>query len=201
MLMQPQSPNPNFDFIMKDNQPAKRGPGMPNLPKGAKIALAAVGGIIILIIISSLISGRNKGSSQGFVGVLARGTETLRVTGVAQQQLHLQDPQTQALAATVSAALGSDQKQISAYLAQNNVKVSKLQLAADTDKSTDASLQAASQNNGLDAAYVNYLKTALTKYQADLQSAYSKAGPNGKRILVTSSESVRTLLNSAPFKP
>lgn len=173
---------------------------MPNLPKPAKIGLTVVGAIIILIIVSSLLSGRNKGSTQPFVGVLARASETLRVTTLVQQQLTLQDPQTEALAATVSSALSSDKQQITSYLAKNHVKPSGAQLAADTDKTTDSSLQTASQNNGLDAAYVNYLKDALAKYETDLQAAAKGAGPNGQKLLTGSFESARTLLNSAPIK-
>lgn len=200
MLMQLQSPNKDFDFMLKDNKPARRGLPMPNLPKPAKVGLAVVGAIFLLIIISSLLSGRNKGSTQPFVGVLARASETLRVTTLVQQQLTLQDPQTQALAATVSSALSSDKQQIASYLAKNHASPSSAQLAADIDKTTDSSLQSASQNNNLDAAYVNYLKNALAKYQTDLQAAMSAAGPNGQKLAAASAESTRTLLNSAPIK-
>jgi hypothetical protein len=194
--MQPQSPNPQFDFMLKDQQQAGRSL-MPNLPKPVKIASLAVAAIIVLIIIFSLFSGGKDNSP--FAGVMARSQEISRVTAEAQK-LNLQDPQTQALAATLSSALASDQKQIGAYLAKNNIKLSPTQLAADTDKTTDTTLQTASQNNGLDAAYVNYLKDALARYESDLQAAYKSAGPNGKTILSASFESTRTLLNSSPIK-
>lgn len=197
--MQPQSTPTNFDFL-EENQPPKRGLPIPNLPKPAKIALAVVGGIIILIIVSSLLSSRNKGSAQAFAGVLSRANETLRVTALVQQQLPLQDPQTQALAATVNSAITSDKQQILSYLAKNHIKAPSTALAADTDKSTDASLQAAAQNNSLDAAYINYLKGALAKYEADLQNAYKTAGPNGQKLLSGTFESTHALLNSAPIK-
>lgn len=199
MLMQPQSPNPNFDFMLKDQPKTNRGFNMPNLPKPVKIGLGIIVGLILIAIVGSLLSGRNSGKSQSFAGVMARASETIRVTAAAQQ-LQLQDPQTQALAATVNASFSSDQQQISAYLAGNHIKVSKAQLAADTDKTTDSSLQTASQNNGLDAAYVSYIQGALTKYETDLENAAKGAGPNGKKILTSSIESVRTLLNSAPIK-
>src|SRR4051812_1067281 len=107
--MQPQSPNPDFDFMLKD-QPQARRSLMPNIPRPAKIALIVAVGIILLIIVTSLFSSRGKGSTQSFVGVAARAQETLRVTALEQPKL--QDPQTQALAATVSAALSSDEQQI-----------------------------------------------------------------------------------------
>jgi hypothetical protein len=199
--MQPQNPNPDFDFMLKNNQAPKKRLPLPslNLPKPAKIALAVVAGIFVLIIISSLLSGRSSGSTQAIINALARDQETLRVTALAQQ-LNLRDPQTQALAATVNSTLGSDKAQLAGYLAKNKTKISPVQLAADIDKTSDTSLQSASQNNGLDAAYVSYLKVSLTKYETDLQTAYNSAGPNGKTLLSNAFDSTKALLNSAPLK-
>src|SRR5579862_8131295 len=145
MAMQPQNPNPDFDFMFKDKQSSKKSllPSL-NLPKPAKIGLAIVVGLIILTVISSLLSGRNKGSTQAFIDVLARGQETQRVTQLVQQQLQLQDPQTIALAATVSSSLASDTAQITSYLSKDHIKVNSAQLAADKEPSTDASMQTAS---------------------------------------------------------
>lgn len=197
--MQPQSPNPNFDFMLKDNKAKGRGLPMPNLPKPAKIALGVVGGLLLLIITSSLLSSRNSGKFQPIVNVLARDQEILRVTTLVQQQLQLQDPTTQAMAATAGGALSSEKVQLLNYLSQNHVKVSNLQLNADADKSTDSNLQTAAQNNGLDAAYASYLKTALATYQSDLQTAYKSAGPNGKNILSGAFDSATAMLKSPPL--
>jgi hypothetical protein len=198
--MQPQSPNPNFDFMLKD-QPKPKRSFMPNLSKPLKIGLAVAGGIILLIIISSLLSGRNNGASQPIIGALARGQEILRVTALLQQPpLQLRDPQTQALSATVSSSLSSDQQQLVSYLAKNHTKVNTVQLAADVNKSTDASLQSASQNNNLDSAYITYLKSNLGTYQTDIQSAYKSAGSNGKALLQKSFDSVNTILSSPQLK-
>jgi hypothetical protein len=200
MLMQPQSPNPNFDFMLKD-QPKPKRSLMPNLSKPLKIGLAVTGGIILLIIISSLLSGRNNGASQPIIGALARGQEILRVTALLQQPpLQLRDPQTQALSATVSSSLSSDQQQLVSYLAKNHTKVNTVQLAADVNKSTDASLQSASQNNNLDSAYITYLKSNLGTYQTDIQTAYKSAGSNGKALLQKSFDSVNTILSSPQLK-
>jgi DNA-binding response OmpR family regulator len=157
-------------------------------------------GLIILIIISSLLSGRKSGSTQPIALALARNAETLRVTTLAQTQLRLQDPQTQALAATVNASLTSDKAQLLSYLAINHAKVGTSQLAIDTDRSTDANFQTASQNNSLDSAYVAYLKTALPKYQTDLINAYNAAGSNGKKLLSSSYDSTKALLATPPLK-
>jgi hypothetical protein len=195
----PQNPDPKFDFMLKNQGQAKRRLGLPHLSKPLKIGLAVIGAIILLIIINSLLSGRSSGATTAIDGVLARGQETLRVTQ-AVQQLNLQDPTTQALAATVTSGLTSDQQLLENYLADSKAKVSPAQLAADADKSTDSQMQSASQNNNLDQTYVTYLRQSLAKYQAELQTAYKAAGPKGKTILKNSFDSITTLLNNPPLK-
>jgi len=197
--MQLQSPNPDFDFMMNNQAPAKRKLGLPAFSKPVKIGLAVVVGIVILIVAASFFTGGN-GTSSAVTGVLARGAEIQRVTAEVQQ-LNLQDPTTQALAATVSASLSSDQAQLTQYLKLNKSTISKTELAADLDKTTDAQMQSASQNNNLDQTYITYLQQALSKYQSDIQAAYKDSGPNGKAILKKSSDGVNTLLSTPPLKP
>ncbi len=200
MLMQPQSPNPDFDFMLKDQPAKKRILPSLNLSRPVKIGLGAVIAIVVIIIISSLLSGRNAGKTQPFIDVLARGQETLRVTSYVQQ-LQLQDPQTQTMAATAASALASDKQELISYLTKNHINVSAKALGADDDKTTDTSLQTAAQNNNLDSAYAAYMRDALSKYETDIQTAYKTAGSNGKKILNDASISTTTLLNSAPLKP
>lgn len=194
--MQPSSPDPKFDFMLKDNAPPAR--RLPHFSSHARIAIALAVGIILVVIIGSFLSGHKSGGIQTVIDAVARGQETLRVTSLAQKQL-LRDQSTQAIAATVTTTLTSDQQQLVAYLTKNHTKLTKLQLAADADKSSDALLQAAAQNNGLDAAYLDYLKTSLAKYKTDLQAAYDASGPNGKAILKNSFESTNTLLSNPPL--
>jgi len=198
MLMQPTSPDPKFDFMLKNNQQTKRRLPLPTLPRPAKIILTVVAVIFLLILASSLLSGRGGGGTKDIISAMARGQETLRVTQIIQPQL--QDPSAQALAATASSSLASDQQQLKAYLATNHTKIGTAQLAADTDKTTDASLQTALQNNNLDTAYVAYLKTSLNEYQTSLQTAYSSAGTKGKVILKAAFDSTGTLLASPQLK-
>jgi hypothetical protein len=197
--MQPQGTDPKFDFMLKNDQPVKRGLALPGLSKPVQIAIGSVVAIIILIVVLSLFSSHKNGKFQPLLGVLARGAETLRVTDAATQ-LQLRDPQTQALAATVTSSLTSDQKQILTYLKGQNVKVATAQLAADTNKASDADLQAALQQNNLDSAYVAYIKDALGRYQTDLVSAAKSVGPNGRAILGQSLAGVNTLLGAPPLK-
>lgn len=196
--MQPQSPNHDFDFMLKEQPKARRLP-LPGLSRPVQIAAGVVLAIIIIIIGSSLLSGRGKIDTKSYVDILARGQETLRVTSYVQT-LQLQDPQVEAAAATVSGALASDKQQILDYLQKNHVKVDPKALAADADKTTDTSMQTASQNNNLDSVYKSYLRTSLSAYENDIRAAYPKAGSNGKAVLNAASISTTTLLTSPPLK-
>jgi hypothetical protein len=196
--VQPQNPNPDFDFMLKNQPQAKRTLGLPALSKPMKIGLAVVGAVIILIGLSAIFS-RGGGVSSAIAGVLARGAEIQRITAEVQQ-LTLQDPATKALAATVATTLNSDQVQLVQYLKSNKSGVSPAQLAVDTDKSSDGVMQSASQNNNLDQTYVTYLQQGLAKYRSDLQSAYDASGPKGKAILKSSFDGVNTLLTTTPLK-
>jgi hypothetical protein len=197
--MQPQSPDPKFDFMLKDNAQPKRGMVLPALSKPVKIAAAVVIGIIVLIIASSILSRGKGNGAQTVISAIARGQEIVRVTQLVQTE-QLQDPGTTALAATISSTLSSQQAQLTAYLAQGHTKLSSLQLSADTNKSVDTQMQAASQNGQLDVTYKNYLSQSLARYQSDLDTAYKEVGPKGKLILKDAYDSNKLLLASAPLK-
>ncbi|HET9722137.1 MAG TPA: hypothetical protein VFP32_03910 [Candidatus Saccharimonadales bacterium] len=200
--MQPSEPNPDLNFILNNSPQSKRGLKLPsfNLPKPAKIIIAVVVVLLALVVISSILSSHKSSASQPYVNALARQQEILRVTQLTQQQLQLQDPSTQALAATTYTTLSSQRQQILKYLSGQHMKVSTQSLVTDQDKTTDSQLQTAAQNNNLDAAFATYLKQGLTTYQKDLQTAYQSAGPNGKKILSNAFDSSQILLSSAPLK-
>jgi hypothetical protein len=157
MLMQPQSSDKQFDFMLKNNQPAKSGGGLLKLPKPVMIGLAVILGIILLIAVSSVLSGRKNGATQPIVDSVARGQEIIRVT-TAVQTLGLHDPSINALSTTVLAVLTSDHRQLVQYLAANNVKLTKVQASVYTDKTVDDQMQTALQSNNLDQTYTTYLQ-------------------------------------------
>jgi len=199
MLMHPQNPDPKFDFMLKDGPQPKRDLGLSAVNKPIKIAAAAIIGIVIIIVVSSVLSGRKGNGSQSIIDAIARGHEIVRITQLIQPE-QFQDPGTAALAATINSTLSSQQSQLTSYLALSHTKVSNLQLAADTDKSEDAQLQTAAQNGQLDSVYKDYLNQNLAKYQSDLQAAYKSVGPKGKQILQEAFDSNKVLLASAPLK-
>lgn len=200
LLMPPQSPSPEYDFIYKDQPQPKRGLSLPGsgLPKSVRIILGATLGLFLIIILYVVLFGNKTASSDQLVGVIGRAQEIARVSEMVQQQS--KDQNTINLAATTGIALSSDKSQLSSYLIKHHQKVSANQLITYKNSNIDTQLQAASQNNSLDTFYSAYLKKQLDAYHATLASAYSTTGPNGKSILKTSNDSVETLLNTAQLK-
>jgi hypothetical protein len=207
--MQPQTNNPQsppsaspgqFDFMMKDQPkpPGRFSSLLPALPRTARIALAVVGGLFVLVILYSLFLGGKATNSDQLTAVAARAEEIARVSALVQSGSHSAD--TQGLAATTGAVMASQEQQVQAYLATNKTKVDKNKLAARLDKSTDAALATALQNNNYDQTYFDYLKANLTSYQNDLTTAYKGAGKKAQAILDMAYASVQALRSAPQLK-
>lgn len=200
----PQSPPPTtpgqFDFMMKDQpKPPGRLNGLfVSLPKPAKIALAALGGLFVLVILYALFFGGKTTNTDQLTAVAAKAQEIARVSTLAQTGS--QNADTQGLAATTGEVLASQEQQLKSYLETNKAKVDSRKLAARLDKNTDAALNAALQNNNYDQTYFDYLKTNLSAYQSDLTAAYKGAGKNAQAILSAAYASVQTLLSAPQLK-
>lgn len=189
---------PQYDFILKngENRPKKLGLKLPfsNLPKPILIGLAAVFGFFLIIILLSLLGGRGSGTSDKYLRVMARAQEIARVSDLVSAKSASSD--TKSLAITVSTSLNSEQNQLGAYLKSAHLKYSSKSLAIYLNKNTDASLNAAAQNNSLDQTYFGYLKTQLSAYQSSIRTAYQSAGQAAKPILYSFLASVQTIMAS-----
>ena len=160
--------------------------------------MAVVGGLFVLVILYSLFLGGKATNSDQLTAVAARAEEIARVSALVQSGSHSAD--TQGLAATTGAVMASQEQQVQAYLATNKTKVDKNKLAARLDKSTDAALATALQNNNYDQTYFDYLKANLTSYQNDLTTAYKGAGKKAQAILDMAYASVQALRSAPQLK-
>lgn len=181
--MQPNAPNSQYDFILRDPQtPKKRfSLPLPKLPRPLGIIAVGVLGIFALLIIVALVLGGRGGSFDPIVRVIGRAEELKRVSTLAQAAST--DADVRSLAATVSASASSDQQQLTAYLTTKNAKVSSQQQSAYEDKTIDSQLNATAQNNKLGEFYLNYLRTQIVAYQAALQTARSSADAAAKPLI------------------
>lgn len=194
MLMQPQSPTPQYDFIL-NNQPApKKFRPLPGPAGPARNILIAVLAVFLVVLLAALLLGGRSGSTQPIINVMARNQEISRVSTLVGQQS--KDPTTQALVSTVNSSLGSDKARLAGYLKSSKQKYDTKSLAADLNKNTDSQMQAAAQNGTLDTAYKTYLKSGLGSYKSDLQTAYTSAGSNASQILTTAFSSTQVILDT-----
>lgn len=192
--MQPQSPSPNYDFIMNAGQKPK-GSWLPALPRPALIGLGAALGLFILMVLLVVFGGKGS-TSQGVQSVAARAQEIARVCNVAASDTN--DSNVKALAATVATTLSSQETQLNAYWTSNNHKVDPKTLAIYQNKSVDAQLQSAVQNNNFAAVFNNYLKTNLRLYQTQLAQTYQSTSSTAlHNVLSSANASVQTILDSS----
>ena len=206
MLMPPQNtqvpaPAPGqFEFMLKDQPkpPGRLASFLAWMPRPAKIILAAVGILFILVIFYSLFFGGKTTNTDQLTSIMARAQEIARVSVLAQQQST--NANTKDLATTAETTLSSQKGQLQTYLLDQKVKVGAKALAARLNKDTDKQLAAALQNNNYDQTYFTYLKTNLASYQNALNTAYKDAGKNAQAILNSAYQSVQTLLTAPALK-
>jgi len=207
--MQPQATNPQppaspapgqFDFMMKQQPkpPGRFGSLLSGIPRPAKIALAGLGALLVLVILYALFFGGKTTNVEQLIAVAARAQEIARVSVLAQTAS--QNADTKGLATTTSEVLVSQEQELKSYLKISGIRIDTKKLAAKLDKNTDAALTAAQQNNNYDQAYFNYLKTNLATYQNDLATASKGAGKKAQVILSAANVSVQTLLSAPQLK-
>lgn len=193
-------PAGQFDFMMKQQPkpPGRIGSLLSGIPRPAKIALAGLGALFILVILYALFFGGKTTNVEQLTAVAARAQEIARVSALAQTGS--QNADTKGLATTTSEVLASQEQELKSYLKTSKVKIDTKKLAAKLDKNTDTALTAAQQNNNYDQAYFNYLKTNLVTYQNDLAAASKGAGKKAQAILSAADASVQTLLSAPQLK-
>jgi hypothetical protein len=187
-----------FDFILKDKPKPKKNliPNIMNLPRSIRLAVSIVLAFIVIVVLFVLVLGIRVAGSDKLINVVAQAQEIVRVDTVASQQAKNANSATQNLIATSSTILTSQQTELTQYLKNNKIKISKAKLNTDLDKSVDAQLKSAAQNNSLDKVYLTYLKDQLNSYQTALQAAHKSAGKSGKAILSKDFNSIQTLLKA-----
>ncbi len=195
MPPQNSSPTGQFDFILKDDQKKSKSFWPPTFPKVGLISLIVVVAILIIIILYNVILGGRVGTTDQLIDIAARAQEIARVSDLASRSL--QNTEDKDLATTVSAAMNSQERQITIYLQTKHFKVNPKKLAVRLNGQTDISLQIAAQNNRYDQTYITYLKTSLSAYQTALSETYKSASKNPRAILVGAHVSTQTILSAS----
>lgn len=197
---QPQYPQQNqYDFIMNSGQPQPKRPfGLPSGGSKVQRILLFVGGgavlLVLLLMVISMFSGGSKDQNQRLLGIAQQQTELVRVAGLAQDKARTSA--TQSLAATASITIQSSQNDISGLLRKAKIKTDAKILASKNDPKTDATLEAAAQNNRYDEVFTELLTREIKEYQLDLKEAYdSTSSKTQKEVLEAAFVSASTLLS------
>lgn len=179
---EPATPNSSYDFLYAKGQQTKSGRKF-ELPKLSKpmwlLAISLV--VLLLIVILAFVFGRSSFNSQGYVELMSRAQEIVRVSDLAKDQTKNKD--TLALISTTKATLSSEKNSIASYLSSNHVKVAPKSLTLYLDKNTDSQMQTAAQNGNVDSVYASYLKDQLSKYLSQLKIVDKVAGAKARVIL------------------
>lgn len=193
--------NPDYDFILKDQQKSGSGFKLPNFSNG-RLPFLILGGLIVLIFLIIIVSSFFKGggvNSEDLISAMAKAQEIARVSTLADQQTSA-DTGVHSTALTTVSSLSSDQAQLTSYLTSNGHKVGAKELAVDLDKSTDTAMQTAASNGSLAGFYYSYLKKNLADYQNKINEAYKTSPTNARVILKTAYDSTTVILASPQLK-
>lgn len=199
MLMQPNnSPNPDYEFILKDSPVAKRSL-MPNLSKITLVIIGVVVSVMLLVLVYGIFfRGGSGGSVDNLINAMGRAQEISRISS--EQKTNLKDPTVVSLATTVSITTSSDQAQINKYLKKQGAKVDQKKLAVfkSNNKELDTNLEQAVSNNTIDTAYINYLKSSLADYSNALKKAYTESESAAtKEVIKNIFDSTQILLTTS----
>ena len=164
----PQTPENPYHFILNPEQP-KRSSSLGK-PTGLLFIIGAVAVVVVLIVVILSIAKGGGTSKQPYVTVAQDQAEMSRVAGLDLDRV--QDTDVKNFATTTKLTMASDSASYTAYMGEHGVKISKKQLAAGTQSTTDAQLASAITSNTLDPTLRTLLQNEIKQYQTDLARAY-----------------------------
>lgn len=190
------NPNNPYDFIMSPEQPKKPTFNF-NASLPVKIA-AGLGALLLLFIVGSIIKNLVFGSGdvpQSYVTVAQDQQAMLVILQNKDNEQNL-DESTKAFVTTANLSLSSSQSELIKYLALNKKEVSPKDLALKTDAASTKQLQDSIAASTYDQTFREIMKTKLTKYKQQLQTAYTEFdGQKGQALLDDSFDQAELLLD------
>ena len=184
----PPNQNNSYDFIMNPQKPQRRGFGFQGPQRILVIVGLACVGLIVLIIGLSVIFPEGTDNND-LKQVRAYQTELDRVIKLGKDELR--DPATRQRLTTLEAALITDEFEVADLLSSRSVSVTKVELSGAKNSEIDASLEAASQPDEFDSAYLSAVSSVTSDYYRSLQQSLATASTNTEaRILQTAMNNV-----------
>lgn len=200
MVMNPDQPQPNFDFIMNPSK-GSRGSGLAMTSKKQRI-ITVVGGLLLLlvltIVISSAVSASTGKASKAVVDLGAYQTELKRIIALGNDKTRDSALHNKSLTATYT--LESDYQLTVKMMNARGIKPPKDFAARYSSKQTDQLLDTADKSNTFDSEYDAIYKEKLSKYKVKLAEVYAVLNPQEKAIVKQQSDHAKVLLGE-PLTP
>ncbi len=191
----PQQHDP-YGFIMDtQHQPQKKPLGSQNSLKtrifvaaGAAFAL-----LIIFVLVNALVFNKKDPSAVLLINIAAEQQEISRLSEIGIKGAT--DPTTKNYVETIKLSIMTQQQDLSAYLAKNNVKTLPIELAAKKDTRVDDLLTAATKSNRFNETFDEQIRKNLAEYKTDVEKGYNNASnPTSKALLKKAFNSTAELL-------
>jgi hypothetical protein len=193
----PGTPQNPYDFIVNPQVAPKKS----KLAGGSNTMriLLGVSGLAVILMVIAIV----------FVTIFSKGTPSLSLTAIVQQQQEIIRIATQGeqqagtdttknLAYNIDLSVGTSQSQLKSYLAKHNVKITAKELALKKDPNTDKLLANAKATSTYESALQKVFASQLQTYISDLQKAYDDTSSKTLRtVLADSYKAGKTLLNQA----
>jgi hypothetical protein len=200
MEPQPGAPQPNYDFIMNPDKPAKApliggGKGDPFIFK----LLFIIGGTVIVMIVLALLVNVVFGSKtnvESFVTLTESEQEIVRISGQSREAI---DQNVLNAAINTKLTVKSHQQKWLAFLKLHRREVKPEELNLKKDTTTDTRLKNAVQTSTFDATYSSIMRTQLTAYAKSLRTTYNGTTDKLQRELLSKHyDDVQLLLKQWP---
>ena len=190
-----------YDFIINPEKPSRPKLKLPVLPANSSLAvrvLAAVGGLLVLVIAFIIIKGLVAPGPNltPFIGIVQDQQELIHLAGAAgrQQQSGI-STSSQNFAVTTQLSITSSQSAILKYLLANGQKVAPKVLVIKVSATIDSQLTAATAATTYDQTFRSIMKTQLTAYKNALKQVYNQtSGKNGHALLSNDYDQANLLL-------
>lgn len=193
----PSGHNP-YEFIVNPNTQPKRG-GLFGGNKFLQQIVFLVGGALLFMVVAALVISAvapRKNNSASLTTIAQQQQEIIRIATIGAQQAT--GSAARNFATNVELSIGSNQKQVLAYLATTGTVLKGKQLSLDQNPKTDILLTNATAASTFDSVMSQTLTSQLANYQASLRTAYTQAtNPKAKQILQTSYNAATLLLAQA----
>ncbi len=182
-----------YDFIMGNNQAAKRGFGGSMKQR----ILIFAGGLIVLTVIGAVVAalllGSDNSNEKSLMSLATKQTEIARVADIGTQKARGIDAKV--LASTTKYSVTTDLSNSVALIKKNGGKADPKILALGKDNNTDKALATADQSNRFDEEFTKIITAMLIDYQKEIKAVHdASTSSSTKQVLAKTFKNATIIL-------